>query len=161
MIFTRCFDRESTMDRTTRLLNAQAVNLDVADVRPICIAYIHMHCLINPSLNTPITLICISLIPIILHYLQVIQLVPSDWPVSAMSSFLTRSFRRTVHASHEGQIIKAISSGQNLEVRLLAPYRLPFYCFHSRRWPFFATGRVVPTSRPSDDFTCNWSSLRS
>lgn len=53
-----------------------------------------------------------------LRHSQVIQLVPPDWPVSAMSSFLTRSFRRTLHASHEGQIIKAISSGQNLEVRL-------------------------------------------
>lgn len=33
-----------------------------------------------------------------------------------MSSFLARSFRRTLHARHEGQIIKAISAGQNLEV---------------------------------------------
>lgn len=33
-----------------------------------------------------------------------------------MSTFLARSFRRTLHAQHEGQIVKAISSGQNLQV---------------------------------------------
>ncbi|THH03162.1 hypothetical protein EW145_g6477 [Phellinidium pouzarii] len=68
---------ESTMGRTSRLLNSQSVNLDVLDV---------------------------------------MQHVPPDWPLSTMSSFLVRSFRRTVHARHEGQIIKAISAGQNLEV---------------------------------------------
>ncbi|KAI5122616.1 hypothetical protein M0805_008706 [Coniferiporia weirii] len=68
---------ESTMGRTSRLLNSQSVNLDVVDV---------------------------------------IQHVPSDWPLSTMSSFVARSFRRTVHASHEGRIIKAIAAGQNLEV---------------------------------------------
>ncbi|KAH8108778.1 hypothetical protein DFH11DRAFT_1710480 [Phellopilus nigrolimitatus] len=68
---------ESTMGRTSRLLNSQAINLDVLDV---------------------------------------IQHVPPDWPLSSMSSFLTRSLRRTLHSRHEGQIIKAISAGQNLEV---------------------------------------------
>lgn len=42
--------------------------------------------------------------------------MPSDWPLSGMASFLSRSFRRTQHAKNEGQIIKAISSGQNVEV---------------------------------------------
>ncbi|KZP18157.1 hypothetical protein FIBSPDRAFT_933616 [Athelia psychrophila] len=70
-----CDPRES--ERTTQLLNAQAMNLDVADVLP---------------------------------------LVPPDWSLSVMSTFLTRSFRRTLHAQHEGQIVKAISSGQNLQV---------------------------------------------
>lgn len=64
-------------NRTSRLLNSQAMNLDVVDV---------------------------------------IELVPSDWPVSTMSSFLARSFRRTLHIHHEGRIVKAIASGQNLEV---------------------------------------------
>lgn len=49
---------------------------------------------------------------------KVIPLVPPDWPIDGMSSFLARSFRRTLHARHEGQIVKAISSGQNLQVRL-------------------------------------------
>ena len=35
-----------------------------------------------------------------------------------MTSFLSRSFRRTLHAQHEGNIVKNISAGQNLEVRL-------------------------------------------
>lgn len=33
-----------------------------------------------------------------------------------MASFLSRSFRRTLHGQHEGKIIKNISAGQNLEV---------------------------------------------
>lgn len=33
-----------------------------------------------------------------------------------MSSFLGRSLRRTLHEQHQGQILKAISAGQNLEV---------------------------------------------
>ncbi|KLO19340.1 hypothetical protein SCHPADRAFT_935413 [Schizopora paradoxa] len=68
---------EATARRTTRLLNSQAINLDVVDV---------------------------------------IDFVPSDWPLSGMASFLSRSFRRTQHAKNEGQIIKAISAGQNVEV---------------------------------------------
>ncbi|OJA13344.1 hypothetical protein AZE42_05594 [Rhizopogon vesiculosus] len=47
---------------------------------------------------------------------DVIPLVPPDWPLSSLSSFLTHSFRRTLHAKHEGQIIKAICAGQNSEV---------------------------------------------
>lgn len=47
---------------------------------------------------------------------QVISTVPSSWPVNMMSTFLSRSFRRTLHAQQEGKIIKNISAGQNLEV---------------------------------------------
>lgn len=101
------------MNRTARLLNAQAVNLDVVDVRSVfstqMISCANFYLIVR-------YLFC-PLDPRRLRHSQVIQLVPPDWPVSAMSSFLTRSFRRTLHASHEGQIIKAISSGQNLEVR--------------------------------------------
>lgn len=68
---------ESSAERTARLLNTQAMNLDVLDVIP---------------------------------------LVPPDWSLDVTSSFLTRSFRRLLHAKHEGQIVKAISTGQNLEV---------------------------------------------
>jgi len=68
---------EYSAERTARLLNTQAMNLDV---------------------------------------LEVIPLVPPDWSLNTMSSFLSRSFRRTLHTRHEGQIVKAISTGQNLEV---------------------------------------------
>ncbi|EPQ52360.1 hypothetical protein GLOTRDRAFT_140707 [Gloeophyllum trabeum ATCC 11539] len=68
---------ESTSESTARLLNSQAMNLDVVDV---------------------------------------ISLVPPDWPLHLLSSFLSRSFRRTLHSLHEGQIVKNISMAQNLEV---------------------------------------------
>lgn len=34
-----------------------------------------------------------------------------------MSCFLSRTFRRTLHERHQGQIVKTISAGQNLEVK--------------------------------------------
>jgi hypothetical protein len=49
---------------------------------------------------------------------KVIPLVSPDWPLSVMSSFLARYFRRTLHAKHERRVVKAISEGQNLEVRI-------------------------------------------
>ncbi|KDQ52181.1 hypothetical protein JAAARDRAFT_40532 [Jaapia argillacea MUCL 33604] len=51
-----------------------------------------------------------------LNVVDVISLVPPDWPVHVLSTFLARSFRRSLHCQHEGQIFKAISLGQNLEV---------------------------------------------
>ena len=47
---------------------------------------------------------------------QVISLIPPEWPLRVLSTFLTRSFRRTLHTHHEGQIVKAISAGENLAV---------------------------------------------
>ncbi|KAJ7097878.1 hypothetical protein B0H15DRAFT_945449 [Mycena belliarum] len=47
----------------------------------------------------------------------VIPIVPVKWPLKVMSSFLARSFRRTVHARQEGRIVKALAAGQNLEVK--------------------------------------------
>ncbi|KAF9479756.1 hypothetical protein BDN70DRAFT_906111 [Pholiota conissans] len=52
-----------------------------------------------------------------LDVLDVISTVPASWPVNMMSSFLSRSFRRTLHAQQEGKIVKNISAGQNLEVK--------------------------------------------
>ncbi|KAG6865541.1 hypothetical protein C0991_001734 [Blastosporella zonata] len=52
-----------------------------------------------------------------LDVLDVLPIVPQDWPISLMTSFLARSFRRTLHAQHEGKIVKTMSAGQNLEVR--------------------------------------------
>jgi hypothetical protein len=51
-----------------------------------------------------------------LNYEKVISLVPPNWSLNVLSSFLARSLRRTLHARHEGQIVKSISAGQNLEV---------------------------------------------
>ncbi|KAJ6596948.1 hypothetical protein DFH09DRAFT_106793 [Mycena vulgaris] len=52
-----------------------------------------------------------------LDVIDVIPIVPAKWPLKVMSSFLARSFRRTVHARQEGRIVKALSAGQNLEVK--------------------------------------------
>ncbi|PPQ74920.1 hypothetical protein CVT26_011356 [Gymnopilus dilepis] len=52
-----------------------------------------------------------------LDILDVISLVPTNWPVNLMTSFLARSFRRTLHIQYESKIIKNISAGQNLEVK--------------------------------------------
>jgi hypothetical protein len=46
---------------------------------------------------------------------QIITMVPLDWPVNAVSTFLSRSLRRLLHSQHEGMIIKNLSAGQNLE----------------------------------------------
>lgn len=51
-----------------------------------------------------------------LDVLDVISLIPPSWPLRVLSTFLTRSFRRTLHAAHEGAIVKAISAGENLAV---------------------------------------------
>ncbi|KAI0070835.1 hypothetical protein K474DRAFT_1693669 [Panus rudis PR-1116 ss-1] len=47
---------------------------------------------------------------------DVISLIPPEWPLKVLSNFLERSFRRTLHAKHEGQIIKAIAQSENLAV---------------------------------------------
>ncbi|KAL1735001.1 hypothetical protein EV714DRAFT_280635 [Schizophyllum commune] len=52
-----------------------------------------------------------------LEVVDVLTLVPPAWPLKTLSTFLTRSFRRTLHARHEGKLVKAISAGQNLEVK--------------------------------------------
>ncbi|KAF8609093.1 hypothetical protein BDV93DRAFT_464075 [Ceratobasidium sp. AG-I] len=44
---------------------------------------------------------------------QVLEAIPDSWSLDVISSFLERSFRRTVHDSHEGLILKHISTGQN------------------------------------------------
>jgi len=57
------------------------------------------------------------------QHLQVIPLVPPDWPLSSLSPFLTHSFRRTLHAKHEGEIIKAICAAENSKVRVFASFK--------------------------------------
>lgn len=64
-------------ERTAQLLDAQAMNLDVAEV---------------------------------------LTTIPPEWPLRVLSTFLSRSFRRTLHQHHESQLIKAISASENLAV---------------------------------------------
>lgn len=45
-----------------------------------------------------------------------LSLIPAEWPLKVLSSFLERSFRRALHSKHEGQIVKAIASSENLAV---------------------------------------------
>ncbi|KAF8632341.1 hypothetical protein AX15_001925 [Amanita polypyramis BW_CC] len=52
-----------------------------------------------------------------LNSIDVISLVPPDWPLRVLSSFLARSYRQTLHLQHQGKIVKNISAGQNLEVK--------------------------------------------
>ncbi|KAI1785956.1 hypothetical protein LXA43DRAFT_1035560 [Ganoderma leucocontextum] len=51
-----------------------------------------------------------------LDVLDVVAKLPGEWPLRVLSTFVTRSLRRTLHARHEGQIVKAISQGQNLAI---------------------------------------------
>ncbi|EKM58173.1 uncharacterized protein PHACADRAFT_252272 [Phanerochaete carnosa HHB-10118-sp] len=47
---------------------------------------------------------------------EVLATIPSEWPLRVLSSFLARSLRRTLHARHEGQLVKAIATSENLAV---------------------------------------------
>ena len=82
----------STAKQTAALLNAQSVHLDVLEV----------------SLDD---LFCQSQTDD-----QVLALVPPEWPLDVVSSFFQRSIRRQSHDKASGEILKAISAGQNIEV---------------------------------------------
>ncbi|KAG9103951.1 hypothetical protein FRC06_006736 [Ceratobasidium sp. 370] len=45
--------------------------------------------------------------------IQVLEATPDSWSLSVISSFLERSFRRSMHDSREGMILKHLSAGQN------------------------------------------------
>lgn len=47
---------------------------------------------------------------------DVLRTVPGEWPLQVLSSFLARSFRRTLHARHEGMLVKAVAASENLAV---------------------------------------------
>lgn len=82
----------STARQTAALLNAQSVHLDVLEV----------------SLDN---LVCKFPTDD-----QVLALVPPEWPLDVVSSFFQRSIRRQSHDKASGEILKAISAGQNIEV---------------------------------------------
>ncbi|KAJ4477248.1 hypothetical protein J3R30DRAFT_3670498 [Lentinula aciculospora] len=48
---------------------------------------------------------------------DVMQTLPSSWPLHLLSSFITRSCRRTLHSSHESQILKMMSLAENWDVK--------------------------------------------
>ncbi|XP_006463538.1 hypothetical protein AGABI2DRAFT_179862 [Agaricus bisporus var. bisporus H97] len=52
-----------------------------------------------------------------LDVVDIVTLVPDDWPLSSLNTFLARHFRRTLHKMHENTIQKNLSAGQNLAVR--------------------------------------------
>ncbi|RSH83741.1 hypothetical protein EHS25_005356 [Saitozyma podzolica] len=51
-----------------------------------------------------------------LDVLPILEMVPSEWPLDVVSSFVQRSLRRQLHAQASWRILKSISSGQNLQV---------------------------------------------
>jgi Vacuolar sorting protein 39 domain 2 len=70
-----------------------------------------------------------------LPILQIIPQMPATWSLDLVSSFLSRSFRRSLHEVYEGQILKQLSAGQNLQVRhftLSFPGYLPVYLIDLR-----------------------------
>lgn len=48
--------------------------------------------------------------------LEVLNLVPNHWPLSILETFLSRSLRKEMHKSNEGQIQRNVALAQNLEV---------------------------------------------
>ena len=82
-------------ERAARLVNAQAASLDILDV----------------GILTPLNIKYAS------DFRQVIGLTPSDWPLTMVTPFLSRSYRIILHSEKEGKIVKNISAAQNLEVK--------------------------------------------
>jgi hypothetical protein len=81
--------------QVSRLLDSQGVHLDVCDVSsPFLQKYF---------LTAPLS--------------QVIQTIPSSWPLNLLSSFVARSCRRTLHTTHEGQIVKMLTLAENWDVK--------------------------------------------
>ncbi|WVR07166.1 hypothetical protein IAU60_004207 [Kwoniella sp. DSM 27419] len=56
-----------------------------------------------------------------LDVLEVLNQMPDEWPLDEVSSFLKRSIRRGMHERATWGVLKAISAGQNLEIRRIPP----------------------------------------
>lgn len=82
-------------EHAAKILNAQAINLEVGEVR---LEYSFS----SENTNTNCS--------------QVLSIVPPEWSLSLIASFLSRSFRRTLHDRYESLILKQLSAGQNLQV---------------------------------------------
>jgi hypothetical protein len=48
--------------------------------------------------------------------MEVLNLVPNHWSLSTLETFLSRSLRKEMHKSNEGQIKRSVALAQNLEV---------------------------------------------
>ncbi|KAL7416423.1 hypothetical protein BDY24DRAFT_233923 [Mrakia frigida] len=80
-----------------------------------------------------------------LEVVEVLDLIPEPWPLQPMSSFLTRSIRRTLHDKHEGQILKALATSENL-----ATLDLAFEVLRSLP-PVLKTSPPSPSSQAASD----------
>ena len=47
---------------------------------------------------------------------EVLELVPKDWPLQMLETFLTQSLRRQLHRKREMQVLRSIGKGRNLDV---------------------------------------------
>jgi len=70
---------------------------------------------------------------------EVLSMVPPEWSLNLIASFLSQSFRRTLHDRYESQILKQLSTGQNLQTSEFA--------FET----FAAAGAVIEEPAPGQD----------
>lgn len=52
-----------------------------------------------------------------LDIMEVLDLIPDDWPIQMLQDFLIRSLRRSLHVYKNGQVVLGISRGENLKVK--------------------------------------------
>lgn len=103
-------------ESTARLLNTQAMNLDVLDVCLLRFSSALRFVLTKPYDINAHSTTSRHVLSSPLSSVQVITDVPPAWPLHVLSSFLSRSFRRTLHAHHEAQLVKALAASENLAV---------------------------------------------
>jgi hypothetical protein len=48
--------------------------------------------------------------------LEITSMLPPEWPLDVVSSFIQRALRRQLHEQHTWQILKAISAGENMGI---------------------------------------------
>ncbi|ORX54476.1 hypothetical protein DM01DRAFT_1036135 [Hesseltinella vesiculosa] len=48
--------------------------------------------------------------------LKVLDIIPDDWPLDQLQDFLVHSLRRSLHNTLEGELVVAMSRGENLLV---------------------------------------------
>ncbi|KAI8384808.1 uncharacterized protein BYT42DRAFT_603782 [Radiomyces spectabilis] len=70
----------------------------------------------EPSLMVARTMHLLNTQGFYLEILEVLNLIPNEWPIDMLQNFLIRSLRRSFHAYREGQIILGLSRGENLMV---------------------------------------------
>lgn len=48
---------------------------------------------------------------------EVIAMIPPSWSLTLVSSFLARSFRRSLHQRHQAMVVKALCVEENMKVK--------------------------------------------